>query len=391
MDSPRGRIVLMKEVLEGNLRPEQAAPFVDRCLGCVACQPACPSGVEYGNLLSSYRAVTHDQVPRKFLLRVREFLVHQTVPFPGRFRIAVHLGKIVAPFSFLMPQTLRPMLELAPKKIPKAIRLPEFSPAVGVRKGQVGLLAGCAQQVLAPEINLATMRVLNHVGFDVIVPKKQSCCGALDWHDGRLETTRRMAAGNFERFPADVETIITNAAGCGSAINDYQVIFQETEMLEKARQFSNKVIDISKFLASQPMPPGRFDLPTRIAYHDACHLAHAQGIRAQPRHLLEQIDNVELVPLVESERCCGSAGTYNLQQPEIAKRLGKLKVQTVLDSNCQIVAAGNIGCLIQIRKYLQARNSPIRALHPIEILEQAIGCARESPCKLDASKYRHES
>lgn len=375
MDSPRGRIVLMKEVLEGNLDPQQAAPHVDRCLGCVACQPACPSGVGYGNLLSSYRAITHDKVPRKLGERVREFLVHQTVPYTSRFRFAVRLGKMAAPLRFMTPAFLRPMLDLVPKTIPQAVRLPKFSLAVGERQGQVGLLAGCAQQVLAPEINQATIRVLNNVGFDVIVPERQSCCGALDWHEGRLNSTRKMASKNFDLFPADVETIITNAAGCGSAIKDYEVVFRDTTMLEPAQQFSKKVNDVMSFLANQKMPRCKFDVPTRIAYHDACHLAHAQGIHVEPRRLLGQIENVELVPLIESDRCCGSAGTYNLQQPEIAKSLGELKAQTIVDSNCQIVATGNIGCLIQIRKYLQVQKSPIRALHPIEILDQAISRA----------------
>ena len=376
MDSPRGRIVLMKEVLEGNLEPDQAAPYIDRCLGCVACQPACPSGVEYGSLLSSYRAVTHQKVSRRLGERVREFLVHHTVPYPGRFRIAVRLGEMVAPLAFLTPTFLRPMLGLVPQAIPKTVRLPVFSAATGERKGKVGLLAGCAQQVLAPEINLATIRVLNHAGFDVVIPEGQSCCGALDWHEGRLDSARRMAKRNFDIFPADIETIVTNAAGCGSAIQEYDVIFRKTETMEMAAQFRDRVVDIMLFLDGQELPPSRYALPTRIAYHDACHQNHAQGIHAEPRRLLRNIENVEMVPLAESERCCGSAGAYNLQQPEMAQQLGELKAETILNSNCQIVATGNVGCLVQIRKYLKIRNSPIQALHPIEILDQAIGGSR---------------
>ena len=371
MDSPRGRIVLMKEVLEGNLDADQAAPFVDRCLGCVACETACPSGVEYGNLLSSYRSIVHDRVKKSLGNRIRNWIVHQTVPHPTRFRIAARLGKLASPLSFMLPGFLKPMLELIPDSLPAKRSLPEFSAATGERKGQIGLLTGCAQQVLAPEINLATIRVLNRVGFDVLVPRGQSCCGALDWHEGRLESTRKLAARNFGLFD-DTDAVITNAAGCGSAIGEYDVVFHGTDQADAARQFSGKVVDVSVFLAKQQLPPMKFNQPTKIAVQDACHLVHAQGIRNQPLQLLEQIENVRLVSLEESDRCCGSAGTYNLQQPKIASELGRIKAQSIVDSGCDIVASGNIGCLVQIRKYLKLLNSPIRAIHTIEILDQTM-------------------
>jgi glycolate oxidase iron-sulfur subunit len=263
------------------------------------------------------------------------------------------------------------MIGMIPSRLPAASRLPEFSPARGPRQGQVGLLAGCAQQVLAPDINAATIRVLNQAGFDVVCPPAQSCCGALDWHEGRLDEARNLARGNFAKFPDDLDAIVTNAAGCGSAICDYGILFGKSSAEPVARRFADQVVDVSVFLAGRQLPPARMQVPIRVACHDACHLVHAQGIRAAPRRLLERIENVELVDLEQSDRCCGSAGTYNLKQPVMAEELGKLKARTIVESGCQIVAAGNVGCLVQIEKYL-AGYSEIQALHAIQILDRAI-------------------
>lgn len=372
MDSPRGRILLMKEDLEGNLASDQALPHIDQCLGCLACETACPSAVPYGNLLNSYRAVKHGAPSKTLAEKLRETLVHQTVPYPARFRLAATFGRLATPLSFLLPKFLKPMLELIPSTLPPKLPLPESSAARGPSRGKVGLLAGCAQQVLSPEINAATISVLNKVGFDVLVPKHQSCCGGLDWHAGRVHSTRKMAKQNFHRFPEDVTAIITNAAGCGSAIHEYGVAFGGTKELDHAKRFASRVTDISAFLAEQELPTLRCDRPTRIGYHDACHLAHAQGIRRQPRQLLERIENAELVPISNSDTCCGSAGTYNLTQPKIAAELGKQKASTIIGSGCDVVVAGNIGCLLQIRKYLEEAGSPIRVLHTIELLAEAI-------------------
>lgn len=371
MDSPRGRILLMKEVLEGNLAADEAATNIDRCLGCVACEPACPSGVGYGDLLSAYRAATRSTTKRTWGERFRAFLTHQTVPHPSRFRWAIRLSRIAAPFASIMPSALKPMLNLVPESIPRPLPLPVFSAATNARIGQVGLLTGCAQQILAPEINLATIRVLNHIGYDVVIPKKQTCCGGLDWHEGRLVSARQLASRNLKLFSDDLAAIITNAAGCGSAINDYRTVFSETSLLADAESFSNRVQDIAVFLAAHPPISSRFRTPTRVAYHDACHLANAQGILDEPRELLSRIQNVQLVELLDGGRCCGSAGTYNLQQPEIANQLGQLKSSAISVTDCQIVAAGNIGCLVQIRKHLP-EHSDVEALHPIEILNRSI-------------------
>lgn len=372
MDSPRGRILLMKEVLEGNLDSAQAGTHIDRCLGCLACETSCPSAVPYGHLLNSYRSLTHDESPRTLGAKIRETLVHHTVPFPTRFRFAAKLGRWASSLAFLMPAFIKPMLDLIPQSLPPKQSLPEFSPAVGTSRGRVGLLTGCAQQVLSPEINAATIWVLNKIGWDVVIPPAQSCCGGLDWHAGRAKSTRQMAAKNFGLFDKDVVAILTNAAGCGSTIHEYGVAFGGTDKLDAAEDFSSRVVDISVFLAQQELPNMRLYRKTKIAYHDACHLAHAQGIRQQPRSLLGRIENVELVPLRSSDTCCGSAGTYNLNQPKIAAELGEQKASHIVDSGCEIVTAGNIGCLVQVRKYLAATESSIRVLHTIEILKEAL-------------------
>lgn len=372
MDSPRGRILLMKEVLEENLRSSEAAMHIDQCLGCLACETSCPSGVPYGDLLNSYRALQNDAAEQTWENRIRTWLVHQTVPYPNRFRWAAWLGKWVAAWSSILPAFLRPMLGLVPDKLPPMQPTPAFSPAIGESRGSVGLLAGCAQQVLAPGINAATISVLNKIGFDVVVPAAQGCCGGLDWHAGRAKATRKFASHNFPLFDDTLSAIITNAAGCGSAIHEYPLAFRGTPEAEQAAEFSNRVVDIASFLVDQAIPPMRMRTPMRIAYHDACHLAHAQGIREPPRELLRRIQNVELVPLAASDTCCGSAGTYNLTQPEIASELGMQKAKTIINSGCELVTAGNIGCLVQIEKHLKAEGSPVRVMHTIEILDQAL-------------------
>lgn len=375
MDSPRGRILLMKEVLEGNLEHAEAASHVDQCLGCLACETHCPSGVPYGELLNSYRAIKHHATKRTWAQKIRETLVHQTVPYPARFRWAIRMGRLTRPLWFLLPKFLKPMLELIPDEIPAAVPQP-ISAKADCKQGTVGLLAGCAQQVLAPEINAATISLLTKLGFEVVVPPNQSCCGGLDWHEGRAKSTQNLAAKNFDKF-AGLETIITNAAGCGSAIKEYGLAFAGSNRQNQAKSFASRVIDISVFVAehlrsADNNPSFRLSTSKKIAYHDACHLAHAQSIRRQPRSLLGMIENAELVPIANSDLCCGSAGTYNLSQPEIATTLGRQKAQCIIDSGCDIVVAGNIGCLVQVKKYLRELGSEIAVMHTIELMDQAL-------------------
>lgn len=372
-DSPRGRIILMKEVLEGSLPLDEALQHIDPCLGCLACEPACPSGVPYRDLISPFRAWAEDQRKRTLGDRLRRLLSQATLPYPGRFRAAARTGRMARAVAFLVPPALRVMLDLLPPQLPARQTWREVNPAAGRRRGRVALLTGCAQSVLAPDINTATIAVLTHNGIEVVVPPRQSCCGALSWHVGNVKQAQKFAANNLSAFPADVDAIVTNAAGCGSGMDEYHLILKGTEHEAQARDFRKRVIDVSAYLAGldelQPFPDRADRL--RIAYHDACHLANAQGVRAQPRRLLRMIPGVELCELVDAHLCCGSAGTYNMDQPEIAASLGRQKAAHVINTGADVVATGNIGCLNQLANHLARQDSSIQVLHTMQILRDA--------------------
>lgn len=369
MDSPRGRIFLMKEVLEGSLSQEDALPYIDRCLGCEACVPACPSGVPYGELLHPFRAYTGERRRPAALDRISRVLVSQTLPFPWTFRLAAGLGKLAKPVRGLLPQKLGAMLSLLPGSLPKAQPLPELYPAKGTRRARVALLSGCVQQVLAPEINWATLRVLAENGVETIIPKHQNCCGSLSMHAGEAKQARVLAGHNLNVFSEEVDAILTNAAGCGSGMKEYGLLFKGLPEEEEARRFAGKVADVSVFLNELGLAaPPALPTPLKLAYHDACHLAHAQGVKSAPRRLLGSIPNLTLVEVPEGDMCCGSAGTYNLEQPDIAQELGKRKAQNILKTGAQAVATGNIGCMTQIQSYL---STPLPIYHTIEILDHA--------------------
>jgi len=371
MDTPRGRIVLMKEVLEGTLTWEAAQPHVDRCLGCLACEPACPSGVPYRDLISPFRALAQGKFRRSAGERLRRFLASKTIPFPARFRFAALAGRMARPFRSLMPRALRPMLELIPDSVPAAQRWPKIIPAQGERRGRVALLTGCAQQVLAPDINTATIEVLARNGVEVLVPPSQGCCGGLAWHTGDLKSAQSFARRNLAAFPTDVDAIVTNAAGCGSAMQEYHLILRGTPDEKRAEAFRGQVLDVSVFLKrlgllERPSGPGQ-----RIAYHDACHLANAQNVRNEPRELLRAIPGAQVLELPDAHLCCGSAGTYNLDQPEIAASLGEKKARAVLATGAEVVASGNIGCLTQLRLHLARLGSPLPVRHTMQILRDS--------------------
>jgi glycolate oxidase iron-sulfur subunit len=372
MDSPRGRIVLMKQVLEGELAWSAAQPHIDRCLGCLACEPACPSGMPYRDLISPFRAVAQEKMPRTFGEKLRRWLAAQTIPFPARFRFALAGAKLGRLFGRLVPAVLRPMLTLAPGEVPPAVTLQRVTPAQGERRARVALLAGCAQQVLDPDINIATIEVLTRNGVEVIVPEAQGCCGGLAWHTGDLRAARAFARKNLDAFPADVDAILTNAAGCGSAMHEYHLILRGTPDEARAESFRKRVIDVSVFLTRlglRELPRG--DGAKKIAYHDACHLANAQGVRDEPRKLLRAIPGAELCELPNAHLCCGSAGTYNLDQPAIAESLGAQKAQAVIGTGAAVVASGNIGCLTQLKTHLAKQNSPVRVRHTMQVLRDA--------------------
>ena len=373
MDTPRGRIVLMKQVLEGNLPWENAQPHIDRCLGCLACEPACPSGVPYRDLISPFRTMAQPHFKRSAGEKLRRFLASQTIPFPNRFRIAALAGGIAKKLRPLVPAVFRPLIDLVPSSGPRAQQLPRIAPAIGERRGRVALLAGCAQQVLDPDINIATIEVLTRNGVEVVVPQSQGCCGGLAWHTGDLEAARAFARRNLDAFPADVDAIVTNAAGCGSAMHEYHLMLRGTEDEKRADALRKRVLDVSVFLQrlglrDTPRGTGR---PQKIAYHDACHLANAQGVRREPRELLRAIPGVQLCELGDAHLCCGSAGTYNLDQPEIAASLGEKKARGVIATGADILVSGNIGCLTQLRAHLSKLGSPSPVRHTMQVLRDS--------------------
>lgn len=384
-DSPRGRIVLMKEVLEGTLSLETASEHLDPCLGCLACEPACPSGVPYRDLISPFRAVTENRRRRPLGERVRRWVIQSTLPYPARMRLAALSGRFAKPFARLFPVSLRTMLELLPSRLPPRQSWAgthhargtdgagETRGAGGTRRGRVALLTGCAQSVLDPDINSATIEVLTRNGVEVVVPDGQGCCGALSWHVGDLPRARGFAMHNLDAFPDDVDAIVTNAAGCGSGMHEYPLILKGTEHEGRARTFRDRVIDVSAYLDRlgelEPIPaPGR---PVKVAYHDACHLANAQGVRAEPRRLLRQVPDLELCEVADGHLCCGSAGTYNIDQPAIASSLGRSKAEKVIATGAEFVVSGNIGCQTQLVSHLSQTDAAVGVRHTMQLLRDA--------------------
>jgi glycolate oxidase iron-sulfur subunit len=261
--------------------------------------------------------------------------------------------------------------------VPSAAKLPTISPARGERRARVALLAGCAQQVLEPDINVATIDVLTRNGVEVIVPAAQGCCGGLAWHTGDLEAAQSFARKNLDAFPNDVDAILTNAAGCGSAMHEYHLILRGTADEARAETFRKRVVDVSLFLARLGLreKPEGWSAPQAIAYHDACHLSNAQNVRSEPRALLRAIPGVELREIANGHLCCGSAGTYNLDQPAIADSLGAQKAQAAIGTGAQTIATGNIGCLTQLRTHLEKSSSGVRVRHTMQVLRDAYGSA----------------
>lgn len=368
MNSPRGRILLMKETLEGTLNLEDSLPYLDPCLGCVACVTACPSGVQYGELITAFRMEAEPKRERSTMDKALRRVILNTLPYPARFRAAATLGQVAKPFKSLFKGRLGDMIGLLPDGVPKAQPLPEVFPAEGPRRARVALLAGCAQQVLAPDINWATLRVLAKNGVEVVIPTAQGCCGALAAHTGVASQAKSFAKQNLKAFPKDVDAIVTNAAGCGSGMHEYGLWLQGEPEEAEARNFSQQVKDVSVFLAELGMiPPKPLQKPLKVAYHDACHLAHAQGVTLPPRQLLKAVEGLTLLDIAEAELCCGSAGTYNLEHPDIARTLGQRKAKAIQDTGSQMVATGNIGCLTQLQNHLPQ----IPILHTIQLLDRA--------------------
>jgi glycolate oxidase iron-sulfur subunit len=374
MDSPRGRIFLIKEVLEGKLELELALPYTDNCLGCQACQTACPSGVEYGKLITLFRAYAEPRRRREPLDRLLRGIALKTLPFPRRFRRAAQAGRLAKPIAGRLPGPIGAMLRLLPQELSDPAPLPHLFPAEGARRARVALLAGCAQQVLAPDINWATLRVLARNGVETVIPPSQGCCGALAMHAGAAADAKPLARRNLKAFGStSVDAVVTNAAGCGSGIKEYPLLFLGDADQERAQRLAEQVVDVAVFLDGLGLreAPAPLATPITVAYHDACHLAHAQGVRAAPRRLLESIDGVALVEPAEWELCCGSAGIYNVERPDVAAELGERKARNLIGTGAELIATGNIGCVTQIQSHLGALGHHLPVLHTMQVLDRA--------------------
>jgi glycolate oxidase iron-sulfur subunit len=388
MDSPRGRIDLMRSLRDGQtaLTPQVVQHF-DACLGCMACVTACPSGVKYDQLIEETRARIEHEHPRGLADRLHRGLIFQLFPYPSRLRLAAALSWLYARSGLrwllrksgalrLVPRRLQALEELQPDLPLSALseRLPPRTAAQGERRATVALLAGCVQRVFFPGVNAATLRVLSAEGVEVLVPQGQGCCGALSMHSGREHESLGFARALIERFEAQpVDAILVNAAGCGSHLKEYGRLFAaDPAWAERARAFSAKVRDISEYLAALSPRAVRHPLPLSVAVHDACHLAHAQKVRAQPRALLAGIPGLSLREIEGSEQCCGSAGIYNLVQPGSAAEVGARKAGNVLAAGAQLLSSGNPGCTLQIQKHLKEKGAHLAAAHPIEILDASI-------------------
>jgi glycolate oxidase iron-sulfur subunit len=384
-DSPRGRIYLMRAVTDGRIALDQGVRrHLDLCLDCRACESACPSGVQYGKLIEPFRIqMEKDGASADARLSwLQRRLLYQVTPYARRMRMALAPARLLQwsrvdgllesiGLYRLLPRFLRELRAMLPRLRRHYGRLPEMLPAEGKRRARVALFLGCAADAFFPETNLATARVLQRNGCEVWIPRDQQCCGALHYHAAHEEPARDFARANCRVFGPGlveglegVDAIIINAAGCGAMLKDYGHLLPDP----LAAKLAGRVKDISEFLvALGPVKP-EHPLRLKATYHDACHLCHGQQIRKPPRQLLEMIPGLELVPLAESEICCGAAGSYNLMQPEMAERLGRRKAANLLATGAQAVFSGNVGCLLQIGRYLRQLRPDIWVAHPIDAL-----------------------
>ncbi len=383
MDSPRGRIVLMNVALEeaGDLS-ESMVTHWDRCLGCMACVTACPSGVRYDKLIEATRPQIERNYERSLGDRAFRRFAFEAFTHPGRLRVLVpamvaaqRVGLTRALDGRLrrFPR-LRALHSILPEASLKAAtaRLPEVTHAKDERRARVGMLLGCVQRVFFHDVNEATVRVLAAEGFEVFAPRSVRCCGALMLHSGYEPDALDLAKTMIEVFE-DCDYVAVNAAGCGSSMKDYgHLLSDDAEWAEPAKRFSEKVRDVSQLLGeSDPVAP-RHPVSLKVAYHDPCHLVHAQKVRSDPRRLLSDIPELELVEPAEWEICCGSAGIYNLLQPEAGRDLGRRKAENLLQTGAEAIVSGNPGCTLQIAAHLREQGRPLPIHHPVELLDRSI-------------------
>ena len=392
-DSPRGRIYIMRAIQDGRLPLADATVrHIDLCLGCRACEAACPSGVQYGALLEA----TRDHIERNhdrgfFQSFLRGIAIEKILPFPERLELALRAARVVKRLRLdkLLPRFAREALALLP--VHEAVSpLPGHSPATAPRRGRVGFVSGCVMSVMFARTNAASVRLLNRAGYDVITPPAQDCCGALYAHGGNLEAARAAARSNIAAFDApDLDAIIINAAGCGSTLKEYGHLLEgDPTWAGRAAAFAGKVKDLSEWLAGGEFlvsgselrvgqaegnsEPGTRNSEQKVTFHDACHLAHAQRITKAPRDLVRAVAGENFVELPEADLCCGSAGSYNLTEPEMAARLQRRKIRNILQTGAKIVVTTNPGCLLQIQAGLrEAGANDVEAVHVADYLDRA--------------------
>jgi glycolate oxidase iron-sulfur subunit len=382
MDSPRGRISTMRALQEGRIPLDaEVVRHLDLCLGCRACETACPSGVHYGELIEGVRPYIEQNYQRPLLERFKRQAINKIFPNPLGTRAFALLLKTGAALGLgrlarweKLPEQLRYWFGLLPEPggVTSATLLERY-PAIGEKRYTVALLNGCVMPAVFGATNEATVKVLRHNGCEVLASKDQGCCGALLLHGGDKKTALELARKNIEVFSRqEIDALIINAAGCGAMMKEYGELFKDDPVYhERAEHLTAKMKDVSEFLGSIPLRKPTKEIRARVTYHDACHLAHGQNVREQPRALLRAIPGLQILDLNESDWCCGSAGTYNLTEPEMARRLLSRKVTNIKTTDADVVVAGNPGCLMQIRAGLQQQGSPIKAIHTIDLLAEA--------------------
>jgi glycolate oxidase iron-sulfur subunit len=384
MDSPRGRIYLMNKGLDEEPMNDEMVRHWDLCLGCMACVTACPSGVQYDKLIESTRQQVERRYERRADDRAFREMIFQFFPYPNRLRAIAAPMRLYQRFGIgdklrragvmqRIPARMRAMEALLPD-LPKEEKIPDLTGPVGEKRRRVGVLTGCVQRVFFSPVNAATVRVLAAEGCEVVAPK-QGCCGALSTHAGREEESLDFARKTIDTFEdLNLDNVVVNAAGCGSTMKEYGYLLRDdSEYAEKAKAFSAKVRDVSEFLQELGPVAERNPLPVTAAYHDACHLAHAQGVRKQPRQTLKQIPGIDVKEIREAEICCGSAGIYNMVEPEPAAELGERKANNILKTGAQIIVTSNPGCMLQIQSSLKKMgHGGLPMAHPVEVLDASL-------------------
>lgn len=391
-DSPRGRIYLMRAVTDGRLDlTPQVSRHLELCLDCRSCETACPSGVQYGRLIEPFRVQMQAQAvngkpaqPGWF----QKYILYGMFPYPRRLRAALWPARVMQTLGIdklatkmgllkLLPEKLQRMQNLLPPLQPRGPAIPAFLPAIGPRRAKVGLFTGCVADAMFHHVHWATARVLQHNGCDVYTPQTQACCGAIHYHSGASTPAMDLARTNAKAFATDdLDAVIVNVAGCGSMLKDYGHVAHEVAPADKMlgselTHFASKIRDVTEFLMQLGPVAPKYPVLLKATYHDACHLVHAQRIREQPRQLLGMIPGLTLIPLAESDICCGAAGSYNLTEPEMADRLGQRKLRNILATGADAVISANAGCTLQMLSQLRQAGRDIPVLHPMELLDRA--------------------